>query len=82
MKYLLISATLIALLISILLPSLQRARESAKAVQCMSNLRQWGIYYTFYANDYKGLFEDYRVMDNFWPKSLKPYFKNTHGILF
>lgn len=83
---LLVVIGIIALLISILLPSLQRARESAKAVQCMSNLRQWGIYYTMYGSDYKGRLEpmDYShaIDPNYWPKSMKPYFKQNPGILF
>jgi type II secretory pathway pseudopilin PulG len=44
---------IIAVLISLLLPALGRAREQAKSVQCLSNLRQLGIVYQMYANDNK-----------------------------
>jgi len=51
---LLVVIGIIALLISVLLPSLNRARESARTVACLSNLRQLGLANQMYANDYKG----------------------------
>ena len=51
---LLVVIGIIALLISILMPALTRARESAKGLQCLSNLRQWGLIHMNYANANKG----------------------------
>jgi prepilin-type processing-associated H-X9-DG protein len=52
---LLVVIGIIAVLMSILLPSLAQAREKAREAQCMSNLRQWGIAFTMYAEQNRGL---------------------------
>jgi prepilin-type processing-associated H-X9-DG protein len=51
---LLVVIGIIALLISMLLPALNRAREQARAVQCGSNMRQCVLAWMMYVNEHKG----------------------------
>ncbi len=56
---LLVVISIIAVLLAILMPSLQSAREQGKTVVCMSNLKQWNAIFMMYTNEYKGrLWED------------------------
>jgi prepilin-type N-terminal cleavage/methylation domain-containing protein len=51
---LLVVVAIIALLMAVLLPSLQRARNQAKATICLSHLRQWGTTFALFLEDRDG----------------------------
>src|SRR5262245_59272639 len=61
---LLVVIGIIAILVAMLLPALQRARMHGLKVQCLSNLRQFGLYCQMYQNNNGG----YMI-----PRSNAPY---------
>lgn len=56
---LLVVVAIIAILASLLLPALGRARDKARTASCQSNLKQWGLAQTTYTSDS----DDYFVTD-------------------
>jgi prepilin-type N-terminal cleavage/methylation domain-containing protein len=51
---LLVVVGIISILIALLLPALNKAREAAKRTACLSNERQIAMAYMMYANDFNG----------------------------
>jgi hypothetical protein len=85
---LLVVIACIAILASLLLPCLIRAKEQSWRAVCVSNLRQWGIALSLYGGDYSNSFPDNRDgahvswcgtnVQSFWASYLIPMQRTTY----
>ncbi|MDR3690467.1 MAG: prepilin-type N-terminal cleavage/methylation domain-containing protein [Fimbriimonas sp.] len=88
---LLVVIAIIAILAAILFPVFAQAKEAAKKTSCLSNVKQQGLAFTMYAND----FDDYTPMfknavttnatgnwasGGYWFDLLQPYVKNFNVV--
>jgi prepilin-type N-terminal cleavage/methylation domain-containing protein len=77
----LVVIAVIALLLTILLPTLHRVRRLAYALACQGNLHQWGLMFSMYAvnNDHK-YFQ--QVQGDTWIGPMEPYYRGGKDSLF
>jgi prepilin-type N-terminal cleavage/methylation domain-containing protein len=83
---LLVVISIIALLMGILLPAMQKVSKHARAVACQANLHSWALIWKIYTDDYEGKFlpgqgGEGTNVTRMWPNILYDYYQEE-GIRF
>ncbi|MBN2513873.1 MAG: prepilin-type N-terminal cleavage/methylation domain-containing protein [Sedimentisphaerales bacterium] len=81
---LLVVVAIIALLLSIVLPSLRLAKRKAQTMMCKSNLRQWHIVFKMYTQEFNERFNEgwagQAQKSNWWMDAGRQYYGNVAEI--
>ncbi len=77
---LLVVIAIIALLMAIMIPTLNMARKQVRGTVCMSSLKQWGLCYQLYAQEYGGKLPVFigGTLKTTYMESLRPYYADIN----
>ncbi len=79
---LLVVIAIIALLMAILMPALNRVKGQAQKISCQARLKQWGLVFKLYTDDYNGSFNNRDVgASGLWMAALQPYYRDNQKML-
>ena len=78
---LLVVIAIIALLMAILMPALSRVKSQAQKISCQARLKQWGLLFKLYTDDYDGYFNNRDINNAVWMTALRPYYKDDPEML-
>jgi len=82
---LLVVIAIIALLMSIMMPALQRVKKQARLTACLASLKNWGLMFSLYCQDNDGYFFTGEMRGSrsgmgsgeFWRETMRPYSKDV-----
>lgn len=77
----LIASAILAVLVAVIVPTLGKAHDRGKEVQCLSNLRQIGVAVQLYGADFQ-VYVPFTTAGSDWSYLIKPYLDRSGQVVY